>query len=61
MFSFLLQQVYSDKRGMDKNHHGQDLPEKTTDKTPGQIFCELRQILLKLLTNFRVRLNFISC
>ena len=30
MFNFLLQQMYSDRRGTDKNHPGQNLPGKNT-------------------------------
>jgi len=35
MFNFLLKQMYSDRRGTDKNHLGHNLPDKRpSDKTP---------------------------
>ena len=40
MFSFLLYWMYSNRRGMDKNTPGQNLPDK---KPPNKTPCELRQ------------------
>jgi len=34
MFSFLWKWMYSDRRGMDKNHPGQNLPDKTRRAKP---------------------------
>jgi len=36
MFSFLLQWMYSDRRGTDKNHPGQTFQTKNSWQTPGQ-------------------------
>ena len=49
MFNFLLKQIYSDRRGTNKIHPGQNLPDKRpSDKTPGQPPHEqLRQNLYK--------------
>src|SRR6218665_1974712 len=49
MFNFLMQQMYSDRTGTDKNHPGQNLPdkrppEKKPDKNPRE---QLRQNLYK--------------
>ena len=47
MFNFLMEQMYSDRTGTDKNHLGQNLPDKNSEQnTPEQKPREpLRSIL----------------
>jgi len=47
MFIFLLEWMYSDRRGTDKNNPGQNLPDnKDWTKPPVKNLCELRQTSL---------------